>query len=186
MRRHRRIAVLGLIALIVPAVALVQPASGAQQAGVTVVWGTFGSFSPGTAAVTYNPALVPFGAKASSVGLTVATGTVVTLSVHGLLPGREYGAHVHTQPCGADPADAGGHYQNMVDPHQPSTDPAFANNRNEIWLDFTTDAHGNGFALSTVDWGFTDRHAHSVMIHDHHTHAGGAAGARLACVNASF
>jgi Cu-Zn family superoxide dismutase len=167
-----------VLALVVPAVALVQPAFGAQQAGVTVVAGTFGSYTPGTRAVTYNPALVPFGAKASALGLTIPTGTVVTLAVHGLVPNRMYGAHVHTRSCGP--------YQNVVDPHQPSADPAYANPRNEIWLDFSTDAHGNAFALSTVDWTFTDRHAHSVVIHEHHTHTGGAAGARLACLNANF
>ncbi len=188
MRSYRRVvvAVLGFLALIVPAVLLVAPASGAQQAGVTVVWGTFGSYAPGSAAVTYNPALVPFGAKASTFGLSVPHGTVVTLAVNGLLPDHEYGAHVHTRPCGADPADAGPHYQNVVDPHQPSTDPAYTNPSNEIWLDFTTNAHGNAFTMSTVDWSFTDRHAHSVVIHEHHTHTGGAAGARLACVNANF
>jgi Cu-Zn family superoxide dismutase len=192
MRRYRRVALaaLGIVALAVPAVALGQPASGAQQAGITVVWGSFGSFSPGTAAVTYNPALVPFGAKASTLAVTGTQGTVITFVPTGLLPNREYGAHVHTRPCGASPADAGPHYQNVADPHQPSTDPAFANNRNEIWLDFGTDAYGNGFTLTTVNWGFTDRHAHSVVIHEHHTHTGdgqaGTAGARLACLNVNL
>jgi Cu-Zn family superoxide dismutase len=184
MRRYRPIAatVLGVIAVIL----LVAPASGAQQAGVTVVWGTFGSYTPETRAVTYNPALVPFDAKASTLGLSVATGTVVTLAVQGLVPNHPYGAHVHTRPCGPDPADAGPHYQNVIDPHQPSVDPTYANPHNEIWLDFTTDSRGNAFTLSTVDWAFTDRHPHSVVIHEHHTHPGGTAGARLACLNATF
>jgi Cu-Zn family superoxide dismutase len=167
-------------------VILVQPASGSQEAGITLVWGSFGSYAPDTAAVTYNPALVPFGAKATALGVTGPHGTITTFMVKGLLPDRQYGAHVHTNPCGASPADAGPHYQNLVDPVQPSTDPAYANSRNEIWLDFSTDHRGSGLALSTVAWSFTDRHAHSVMIHEHHTHTGGAAGARLACVNVSF
>ena len=182
----RRRLLAGLTALLIPAALVVQPAFGAQVAGVTAVWGTFGSFAPGAGAVTYNPALVPFGAKATSLALTGPHGTATTLIVNGLLPDRDYGAHVHLNPCGPNPADAGPHYQDVVDPNQPSVDPAFANPHNEIWLDFHTDAHGNALALSTVAWSFTDRHAHSIMIHDHHTHSDGTAGPRLACLNANF
>jgi len=192
MRRHRRLAaaLLGLIALIVPAILLTQPASGAQQAGVTVVWGTFGSYAPGTRAVTYNPSMVPFDAKATALGVTGPHGTITTFMVKDLLPDHQYGAHVHTNACGPSPADAGPHYQNVADPHQPSVDPTYANPRNEIWLDLTTDHNGNALTLSTVSWAFTTRHAHSIMIHEHHTHTGdgqaGTAGARLACLNVNF
>lgn len=192
MRRPRRVAValLGFLALIIPTMILVRPAAGSQQAGVTVVFGTFGSYAPGTPAVTYNPALVPFGAKASALGVTGPHGTVTTLVVQGLVPGRGYGAHVHANPCGPGPADAGPHYQHLADPHQPSVDPTYANSRNEIWLDFTTDQRGNSLALSTVPFSFTTRHAHAIMIHEHHTHTGdgqaGTAGARLACLNVNF
>jgi superoxide dismutase, Cu-Zn family len=107
-----------------------------------------------------------------------------------LLPNRAYGAHVHVKKCGAAPADAGPHYQNVVDPKQPSVDPAYANPRNEIWLDVHTDRHGFAFTSSTVDWRFTDRHAQSVVVHNEHTHTkpgeAGTAGPRLACVNVSF
>lgn len=192
MRRRRRVALalLGVVALAVPIVILAGPASGAQEAGITVSSGAFGSYGPGSTAVTYNPELVPFDAKASVLGVTTTQATVITFVVNGLLPGRAYGAHVHTNACGASPVDAGPHYQNLPDPHQPSVDPRYANNRNEIWLDFTTDSHGNGLALTTVDWGFAERRAGSLMIHEHHTHTGdgdaGTAGARLACLNASF
>ena len=188
--RRRWLAVVGAVALVVPVVVLGRPASGAQQAGVTLATGTFSSFAEGATAVTYNPALVPFGAKASTLAVTTTAGTVVTFTVHGLVPQRAYGAHVHVNECGASPADAGPHYQHVPDPHQPSVDPRYANNRNEIWLDFHTDGGGNALALTTVDWGFTDRHAHAVMIHEQHTHTGdgeaGTAGARVACVNASL
>lgn len=194
MRRFRRVtvAVLGLIVLIVPAAGAVQapPPPPPAHAGITLVWGTFQGFAAGATAVTYDEALVPVGAVASVLGLSGPHGTLVTLSVKGLVPNREYGAHVHTRSCGADPADSGPHYQNVVDPHQPSTDPAYANRDNEIWLDFTTDAGGTGVGLTHVDWMFGDRGARSVVIHEHHTHTGegeaGTAGARLACVNADF
>jgi superoxide dismutase, Cu-Zn family len=175
-----------VVALILPAALLVTPASGAQVAGVTAAWGTFGSYTPGTTAVTYTPSLVPFNAKATSLSVTGPHGTATTLIVYGFLPNREYGAHVHTNPCGPNPTDAGPHYQNVVDPVQPSTDPTYTNPHNEIWLDLHTDPHGNALALSTVPWPFTDRHPHSILLHDHHTHPDGTAGPRLACLNVTF
>jgi len=51
--------------------------------------------------------------------------TIVVLHVRGLLPNREYGAHAHKFACGAtDRLVAGGHFQYVPDPVQPSTDPA--------------------------------------------------------------
>ncbi|MER5933200.1 superoxide dismutase family protein [Streptomyces sp. NPDC002054] len=119
--------------------------------------------------------------------------TVVKLRVWGLVPNRAYGAHAHKAACGAtDPTAAGGHFQHAQDPVQPSTDPAYANAANEIWLDFTTDAHGNATARAVVDWRFPDdRRPGSVIIHDHHTMTGptgkaGTAGARHGCLTVPF
>ncbi|MEV0039171.1 superoxide dismutase family protein [Streptomyces sp. NPDC050804] len=116
--------------------------------------------------------------------------TTVRLRVSGLLPDRMYGAHVHTGPCGRAPEAAGPHYQNVEDPVQPSTDPAYANAENEVWLDFTTDAGGHGAAVSRHDWRFRPGGARSVVIHEHHTStapgAAGTAGARLACLTVPF
>lgn len=193
MRRYLGItgAVIGLIVLTaVPAAAARQAEPPPHRVGVTLVRASFQNYTPATSAVTYDPRLVPVGATASVLGVSGPGGTIVTLVPKGLVPNRQYGAHVHTKSCGRAPADAGPHYQNVVDPRQPSTDPAFANNKNEIWLDFATDARGNAFAITKVDWAFTDRHAHSVVIHEHHTHTGdgdaGTAGARLACIKANF
>lgn len=73
---------------------------------------------------------------------------------------------------------------------KPSVDPVYANPRNEIWLDFSTDRLGTGFARSTVDWTFGARRAHSVVVHETHTHTNpghaGTAGARLACLDVAF
>ncbi len=162
----------------------------AEPAKVAFTSGTFEGYSDTAKAVTYD-AKVPSGAKVMVLGVpTVRGGTTVLLKLKGLLPDRAYGAHVHVNRCGASPAAAGPHYQNVVDPKQPSVDPAYANPRNEIWLDVHTDRHGFAYTSSTVDWQFTERHAQSVVLHNEHTHTmpgeAGTAGPRLACVNVPF
>ena len=94
---------------------------------------------------------MPIGATATVNASRAPSSTSVTLAVTGLQPGRRYGAHAHTKPCGSDGKDAGPHFQFKPDPVSPSVDPAYANNVNEIWLDFTTNATGAGHA-STVPW----------------------------------
>jgi Cu-Zn family superoxide dismutase len=136
----------------------------------------------------HDPALAPVGSEASVLSWAGPDGgTVVLLRTEGLLPNRAYGAHAHTKPCGPAAADSGPHFQHV--PGDP-TDPAFANPDNEIWLDFTTDAHGSGLAAAHVDWTFTDRRPASVVIHAEHTHTdpghAGTAGARLACLTVPF
>lgn len=161
------------------------------QDGAVSVRGAHGVFRPpdtATTAFTYDSTKVPAGAKANVLAFYLgSTRTVVALHVRGLLPNREYGAHAHVNRCGATGADAGPHYQRY-----PSTDPAAANPANEIWLDFTTDARGNGYALAVQPWAFESlRRPGSVIIHDHHTSTGGAeppgtAGARYGCVTVPF
>ena len=140
--------------------------------------------------ITYDVARIPVGARLST-GSSVANGrTTVELEVSGLLPNTKYGSHVHTKPCGAKPADSGPHYQHEKDPVSPSVDPAFANARNEIWLDFTTDARGAAKGAATVEWEFRKGEANSVVVHAAHTSTehgkAGTAGDRLACLTAAF
>jgi Cu-Zn family superoxide dismutase len=142
-------------------------------------------------ATTYDESLVPAGANARVSAAEGDDSTTVSLEVSGLQPNRGYGAHAHAQPCGATGADAGPHFQREQDPVVPSVDPAFANPDNEIWLDFTTDAEGNGAAEATVDWAFPeDRRAASVIIHAMPTKTGpgeaGVAGDRAACIAVDF
>ncbi|MBP2324405.1 Cu-Zn family superoxide dismutase [Kibdelosporangium banguiense] len=148
------------------------------------------SYKPGATGVTYDQKLAPAGAQLSVFAFSSSRSTTVVLNTRGLLPKREYGAHVHVSPCGQAPTDAGPHFQNKKDPIQPSVNPAYANPRNEIWLDFTTDRQGAGAAMATVPWGFNNRDASSIVIHATHTHTvpgqAGAAGARLACLTADF
>ncbi|GAA3431739.1 hypothetical protein GCM10018954_013400 [Kutzneria kofuensis] len=151
----------------------------------------FENYRPNAKAVTYAPGLVPVGSTATVFATPTPNGsTTVVLYVEGLLANHQYGAHVHQKHCGAAPEDAGAHYQNIPDPVQPSVNPAYANSQNEIWLDFTTDRHGNAWTVSSVNWQFTERHAGSVVIHAEHTHTdpghAGTAGARLGCVSVDF
>ena len=141
--------------------------------------------------VTYSAA-VPEGATARVHTVETGSGrTITTLHVSGFAPNTKYGAHAHTRRCGDTGRAAGPHFQNDVDPVSPSTSPRFANPANEIWLDLTTNAAGQGRAKSTVDRQFSPtRRAKSVNIHVEHTHTGptdsGFAGARLACLNVPF
>jgi Cu-Zn family superoxide dismutase len=185
-----------LSALLLASAATFAAAGTGQAAGspvhVTNAHAKFAAvYTPGTKAVTYKPELVPAGSRVQVFGVSGAVvGTATALVVSGLLPKHEYGAHAHALPCGAIGDAAGPHFQNTPDPVKPSVDPAYANPDNEIWLDFTTDRAGSGFALSKVDWAFGERRAHSVVIHEMHTHTdpghAGTAGARLACVNVDF
>lgn len=164
--------------------------TGGQRSATTEVDGTFRAWSGTHAtAVTYDQALVPTGAEVSITVLQKGSSTEISLKVKGLQPSRAYGSHLHKKACGATPADAGSHYQNVPDPVTPSTNPRYANRMNEVWLDFTTDTEGDAHATSVVPFLFSTGAAapHSLVIHAEHTMTGagmaGMAGTRLACVN---
>ncbi|MFI6551892.1 superoxide dismutase family protein [Streptomyces griseus] len=132
-----------------------------------------GSFVPSDA-LTYDTRLVPAGARIEVTQFTDPSGTRVGARLRGLVPGRAYGMHVHTSPCGADPAAAGPHYQHRP---EPTADPA-----NEVWLDFRTDEDGDGRAEALHGWDFREDGARSVIIHDRQ----GGAGERAACFTVPF
>lgn len=146
-------------------------------------------------AFTYNAALAPEGTQMSVYVAPNGSSTRVRLDVEGLLPDRGYAAHAHANACGATGDAAGPHFQNRPDPAagpgRPSTDPAYANPQNEVWLDLRTDENGNGTATAEVPFAFSDRAPASVVIHEAMmtaTEAGkaGTAGGRLACLTAPF
>jgi Cu-Zn family superoxide dismutase len=68
----------------------------------------------------------------------------------------------------------------------PSVNPKFANASNEIWLDFSTDAHGDAIVYVRNPGAYVTREPHSLVIHAMHTATdpgnAGTAGPRLACV----
>ncbi|GAB3291874.1 hypothetical protein GCM10027563_30520 [Parasphingorhabdus pacifica] len=153
--------------------------------------GTYEPYREGAAAVTYDESQVPAGARAKVLSTPLGNGqTRITVVLGGLEPDREYGAHVHTKPCGATGKDAGPHFQQDVDPVRPSVDPAYANPENEVWLDFRTNSAGHAVSHATGDWQFRGRMANSFVIHEEHTSTApgeaGSAGSRLACLNAQF
>lgn len=148
-----------------------------------------------TTAFTYNPALAPEGARIAVESDGRGGATEVRFAVDGLLPNRGYAAHAHANPCGPTGDAAGPHFQNQVDPAagpgKPSTDPAYANPQNEIWLDLRTDGNGGGEARAEVPFAFTGRAPASVVVHEAEaTNTGpgqaGTAGARLACLTVPF
>lgn len=149
------------------------------------------------ALTSYDAVLAPTGATARVHALEAGHGdsakTIVTLHVKGLAPNHAFGAHAHNLPCGALGGAAGAHYQYVQDPatggdpKKASSDPVYANPENEIWLDLTTNAAGNGRAKAVVEWQMPDsRRAASVVIHVRHTDHTGAAGARVACISVPF
>jgi Cu-Zn family superoxide dismutase len=147
------------------------------------------------AAFTYDQEAAPAGAQLELEVIAGDGATTVRLSAELLQPDRGYAVHAHTDPCGKDGTDAGPHYQHEVDPaatpERPSVDPAYANPRNEIWLELSTDGQGNGTAETTVPFVFDDRVPSSIVLHEQPTteteHGrAGSAGARLACLTASF
>ncbi|MFI2199790.1 superoxide dismutase family protein [Streptomyces sp. NPDC020192] len=144
---------------------------------------TDGVFSPpaknvAPQAVTYDQKLVPANSWISVRQRVQPTGaTTVDLRVTGLKPNQQYGVHIHQKTCGADPAAAGKHYQDKA-----GTDAAHVNNKNEVWLDFKTDAKGNGSASATHSWAFRKGEAGSVVIHSQP----GMKGARAACFSVPF
>jgi len=106
--------------------------------------------------------------------------TTVTLKVQGLdhaAAGTELGAHIHVGTCvEGDGAAAGPHY-NSGGPASPST---------EVWLDFEVQADGTGDAATTVPFVIPAGAAHSLIVHEHDTHADGTAGPRWACLPVDF
>jgi Cu-Zn family superoxide dismutase len=155
----------------------------------TVAAGTFLPYRPGSTAITYDPAVVPPGATAAVSITKIPYGVRVRLTAGGLVPRRAYGAHLHTAPCTAVPDAAGPHYQHMHNPAASAPpDPMYANPRNEVWLDFTTDATGAATSASEQQWVFDpSQRPRSLILHADPTRTGagvaGTAGARVACLS---
>jgi Cu-Zn family superoxide dismutase len=161
--------------------------SAASWSPDVVASGTFLPYRPNSTAITYDPAVVPPGARAEVAIARSTGGTVVRLTTSGLIPRRSYGAHLHIAPCTAAPDAAGPHYQHRADPSAPSVNPSYANPRNEVWLDFTADAYGAGTVTSEQAWTFpAGASARSLILHAQTTRTAagqaGTAGPRVACL----
>ena len=91
--------------------------------------------------------------------------------------GETFGAHLHEGPCVAGDPDAAGPHYNVS-----TADPKKVNDRTEVWLDFTVEDDGTGYAVARVPFEpkAGDR---SVVIHQEPTdETTGVAGPRLACL----
>ncbi|GAA3058751.1 hypothetical protein GCM10020229_83050 [Kitasatospora albolonga] len=137
-------------------------------------------------AVSFAPEAVPYGAAVRVVVERAGGTTTVSVEVDGLTPGHTYPVHAHVRGCGTAPGDAGPHYQDRADPVQPSTDPAYANDRNELWLTLRTDEHGRAAARSTVAWEFRPGGAGSLVLHAGQDGQGHSLAQRVGCVNVDF
>ena len=131
---RRRRSALGLIAalgLLICAAAVIPAAAG----GAMVTRGEFSAFAEGAKA----PAMDISG---HATMIRTADGrTTVSVHVEGLAPNTTYAVHVHKQAC--ENGEADGHYQ-----HNGTA----ANDENEIWPGFTTNAAGIGNGYARNDW----------------------------------
>lgn len=164
------------------------PAQAAQGPGGPLVSVVEADFDPASAfvpptAISHAADLVPYGSHVRVVvDRSVPGRTLLTLTTAGLAPDHEFPAHLHTGTCGSDPAASGPHYQHVADPVQPSTDPAYANDRNELRLTLRTDGRGTGAAAASVAWHPRPGEARSVVLHAGTPAGRHAAGDRAACV----
>ena len=179
------------VATAIAALALTAPAaSAAPDDPPRTSHGVFQPYGADADAVTYDRKQVPVGSEGSITSSSHGAHTKVLAKFTGLRPDRNYGAHVHTRPCGKTGAAAGPHFQQDEAPEGVSGDPTYANPGNEIWLDFRTDAAGNAVSGALGDWKPAEGAANSVVIHEHLTRTApgeaGEAGPRLACLNVRF
>jgi Cu-Zn family superoxide dismutase len=149
MRRRFTLATVVAVVALTPTACAYKGLTMAAQSAVTL-HGEGALTEPNAASTseTYNPALAPVGSRLKVAFNPSEETTNAELTVSGLLPNRGYAVHAHTNACSANPEVDGPHYQNTIDPaataQAPSTNPAYANPSNEIWLDVRTDSTGSG------------------------------------------
>lgn len=195
MRRRVAIAMITAVAAITP-IACANKGISMPEVTAVILQGEGALTAPaqGVPAITYNTALAPAGAQMRAKMTPSGNSTTAELTVSGMVPNRGYAVHAHTSTCNVNPSSAGPHYQNQIDPaatpQAPSTNPEYANPRNEIWLDLRTDAAGSGTASTTVPFIFTGRGPGSLVVHEEQQTAtgpgvAGDAGGRIACLTLS-
>lgn len=207
MRRRLRLATVTAIVALMPMACAYKGLTMSAQTAMTLHGdGTLTEPTPestsrpntGNLAYTYNPALAPPGARLTVVMAPSDESTNAELTVAGLVPNRGYAVHANVNACSPNPAAEGPRYQNRIDPTvnptsisgETSTNPEYANPRNEVWLDVHTDAAGSGTSRTTVPFVLTDRGPGSIVVDDAMataTSSGQVAkgGTRIACLSLS-
>ena len=123
------------------------------------------------------------GARATAIMISVGSASFFRVQIRGInedaedeINGDGYGAHLHKGPCMKDDAGPVGPHYNV------STEvPPLVDNKNEVWLDFKLDFHGNATPTSKVQF-VPDEGNKSIVIHERPTDGNGIAGAKLACL----
>lgn len=167
-----------------PVDAATTTATDASAAAGTPVGTSNGAFVvyPQTAPATDNPAMTVAG---SAEIWDLGTKTRFKLTLTGLKPDTQFGSHVHVAAC--DDMQAGGHYQHNLRPDAATAfDSEYANDANEVWLDFKSDAMGKASSDVTSNWKLVSSRAKAIIIHVMKTGDGGVGGAKLACVNLKY
>jgi hypothetical protein len=171
MQLHRSLRRAGLAAAVAALATVGATVPAGAAAPHTIRTGTFRETVAGHD-LGYNIA----GAAKMTVG---ATATTVTVNVSGLDPAKDYGSHLHNQPCSAG---GGGHYQNI--------EGGTAAPPNELWLSSSANASGplepnaggKARGTGTAPWvarltSTTLTNARSVVVHEP------TSGVRIACAD---
>jgi Cu-Zn family superoxide dismutase len=168
----------GLLALLLVPAAGCFNASGDGPSDPTMIGQGQGVLTVFNDVMGGNP--IPMNATAAAVAWDMGGSMRLTLAVAGFPASRDFGAHLHKDPC--DTGKAGGHYQHNVAPMEQVSTPAYANTTNEAWLDFTTKADGTASVETIQPWVPRAGGAKAIIIHAMRTDMNGKAGDKLACL----
>lgn len=126
------------------------------------------------------------GARATAVMIGMNNESTFRVTISGLKEDaihQEYGAHLHTGPCGLDAAGNAtvrGHYNTT-----PTGLPPVVNDEAEVWLNFHVSSDRNARATAIVPF-VPDGGERSIAFHEkatiQHGAGVGTAGSKLACL----
>jgi hypothetical protein len=124
------------------------------------------------------------GARATAMMISIDNESTFRVTLRGLSDTamhKEYGAHLHTGPCGLANGQptVGGHY-NIT----PAGQPLVVNDKTEVWLNFQV--HSVEYARAAAVVPFVPEGIRSITFHEkatvHHGDSAGTAGLKLACI----
>ena len=125
------------------------------------------------------------GARATAMMMSIDNESTFRVTLRGLKKSamhNEYGAHLHTGPCGLDASKqptVGGHYNTT-----PAGQPLVVNDKTEVWLNFQV--HSLDYTRATAVVPFVPDGTRSITFHEkatvHHGDGVGTAGLKLACI----